>query len=251
MNPLFNNNSENSTNYVIPDMSLRYKLRVLMTQYSGEEIHATLQQMFQDDYSFYQRLFAVDAAPSVTVVPSVVVPTVSNVPPTTARPNPNPNPNPNPIVVAPQEPDAPISNSSKIRADTRIRIVKRPTLTGEEVQAESQAVVVSVITEKKEDEEASVFSSPDREKKAQIKREQTEKEQAKYRELQAKGIDPENLLTKENLKKWIETDNLSYAQIARDHVGLSAMQVSTVAKGFGFKSMITKKRAMLVAAMKK
>jgi len=73
---------------------------------------------------------------------------------------------------------------------------------------------------------------------------------AKSKELVSKGVDPETLLTKENLKKWIDIDCLTYAQIARDHVGLSALQVSNIAKGFGFKSIIAKKRAMIIASRK-
>jgi hypothetical protein len=66
----------------------------------------------------------------------------------------------------------------------------------------------------------------------------------------SKGVDPEGLLTKENLRKWIEVEHLTYAQIARDHVGLPSVQISAVAKGFGFKSQIAKRRAMFLASKK-
>jgi hypothetical protein len=257
MNPLFyssvnaNANSENATNYIIPDMSLRYKLRVLMTQYSSQEIHATLQQIFRDDYEYYQTLFSqaqihtqaesqtqtqaqpqtqVDAQPQVQTQVQAQV---------QAQPQQESQPTP----LTPTD-ETPISNTTKLRSDTRIRVVKRPV-----ADAPTEETVAVVVQREDAVSVASAISG-DREKKAQMKKEQTEKEGEKYRELVSKGIDPESLLTKENLKKWIDTDGLTYAQIARDHVGLSALQVSNIAKGFGFKSIIAKKRAMFLAAKK-
>jgi hypothetical protein len=249
MNPLFypglnanaNANSENATSYIIPDTSLRHKLRVLMTQYSAEEIHLTLQQIFQDDYAFYQSLFVrpsvqaqVQAQGQTEVLPLPLLPMQQQTPLTQVAAVPLTNA------------EAPILNSSKIRPDTRIRIVKKPT--AEAPTSDSVTVLIQSGGVEKEDSISVV--SGDREKKAQIKRDQAEKEAAKYKELISKGIDPESLLTKENLKKWIETDGLTYAQIARDHVGLSALQVSNMAKGFGLKSVIAKKRAMIMSSRK-
>jgi len=230
LNPLFNTTTaENATNYIIPDTSLRFKLRVLMTQYSSQEIQTTLRQIFEDDYSYYQTLFAVPV-PVVEAAPA----------PAASAPAPESATEAHESASAPNVSEEPISNSSRIRSDTKIRVIKRPVAVEEPV----------AVTEAK-DEEASVsVISGDKEKKAQMKREQTEKEMAKYKELVSKGVDPETLLTKENLKKWIDVDCLTYAQIARDHVGLSALQVSNIAKGFGFKSIIAKKRAMIIASRK-
>ena len=231
LNPLYSTTAENATNYIIPDTSLRFKLRVLMTQYSSQEIQTTLRQIFQDDYAYYQTLFA----PLPVAEEAVAAPAPEDVPTASASAT-----APAPNVSEAEAEQEPISNTSRIRSDTKIRVIKRPVAVEE----------VVVVTEAK-DEEASVsVISGDKEKKAQMKREQTEKEMAKYKELVSKGIDPETLLTKENLKKWIDVDCLTYAQIARDHVGLSALQVSNIAKGFGFKSIIAKKRAMIIASRK-
>jgi hypothetical protein len=240
MNPLFypsananaNANTENATNYIIPDMSLRYKLRVLMTQYSSQEIHETLQQIFRDDYEYYQTLFSQVQAETQTQTQSQTQ--------TQTQPQAQPEQESQPTPTV----ETPISNTTKLRSDTRIRVVKRPV-----ADAPTEETVAVVVQREDAVSVASVISG-DREKKAQMKKEQTEKEGEKYRELVSKGIDPESLLTKENLKKWIDTDGLTYAQIARDHVGLSALQVSNIAKGFGFKSIIAKKRAMFLAAKK-
>jgi hypothetical protein len=112
----------------------------------------------------------------------------------------------------------------------KIRVVKKDTATPIPTP---KPITLEVTTEK--------------EKRALIKKEQADKVKEKYAELVAKGIEPASLLTKESLKKWVEDDVLTYAQIARDHVGLPADQIASLAKGYGFQSPIVKKRAMLFA----
>jgi hypothetical protein len=129
-----------------------------------------------------------------------------------------------------------ISTTTKLRPNATIRVVKKPVIEEPVVKDEDVSVVSVNVNEK--------------ERRAQIKREQSENESKKYSELVSKGIDPEGLLTKDNLKRWIEVENLTYAQIARDHVGLPSVQISAVAKGFGFRSQIAKRRAMILASKK-
>jgi hypothetical protein len=117
----------------------------------------------------------------------------------------------------------------KSRPDMKIRIVKKAAAP----EPTPEPVTVEV--------------SSDKEKKALIKKEQAEKVKEKNTELLAQGIDPSNLMTKANLKQWIEVEGLTYAQIARDHVGLPADQIASISKGYGFQSPIVKKRAMIFA----
>jgi len=180
--------------------NLRYNLRFLLLSHSAEEIHTTLRSIFQEDYNFYKTLFAPAPAPASVSVPA-------------------------PIPLAQFQVEEPITSVTKLKSDTKIRIVKKAV-----------------------PEPEAVPEVNDRERKAQIKKEQAEKVAEKHAEIVSKGIDPENLLTKANLKKWIETDNLTYTQIARDHVGLSAENIASVAKSFGFQSPIAKKRAMIIAS---
>jgi hypothetical protein len=63
--------------------------------------------------------------------------------------------------------------------------------------------------------------------------------EAKHQELLAEGIDPESLLTKENLEKWLKSGK-SYQKIARDYVGLHESIVSAKAKEFSLKSVASK-----------
>ena len=63
--------------------------------------------------------------------------------------------------------------------------------------------------------------------------------EAKRLELEADGIDPESLLTKENLEKWLNAGK-SYQRIAKEHVGLHEMIVSQKAREYGMASHASK-----------
>ena len=54
-----------------------------------------------------------------------------------------------------------------------------------------------------------------------------------------KGINPEGLLTKDNLEKWL-SEGLSYMRIAREKVGLPDKIIGDAAKKFKLKSDVTK-----------
>jgi hypothetical protein len=84
----------------------------------------------------------------------------------------------------------------------------------------------------------------------EMKQWQKEQEQQKQQELQAAGIVPESLLTRENLEKWIQGENRTYAYIARTYVGCPEAQVATVAKSFQIDSTISKKRAEIIRGKK-
>jgi len=138
---------------------------------------------------------------------------------------------PQPPAAQAQEPPAESTlRPPKSRPDMKIRVVKKDTATP---KPKAEPIAVEVTTEK--------------EKRALLKKEQAEKVKEKYAELVNKGIEPASLLTKDSLKKWVEEEGLTYAQIARDHVGLPADQIASLAKGYGFQSPIVKKRAMLFA----
>jgi hypothetical protein len=62
--------------------------------------------------------------------------------------------------------------------------------------------------------------------------------QKRHQELMEKGIDPQTLLNKENLEKWLKM-GLSYQKIARDHVGVHENVISSVARAMGLKSVMS------------
>lgn len=83
------------------------------------------------------------------------------------------------------------------------------------------------------------------------KQQQQQAEKKKRAELDAQGISAESLLTEDNMRRWVETEGRTYSYIARNYVGCPDTVVSAVAKKFGLKSKISKRRIMTIAASKK
>jgi hypothetical protein len=84
-----------------------------------------------------------------------------------------------------------------------------------------------------------------------IKKWQKEQEDKKKRELDALGINPASLLTKENLQKWIVEEKKTFAAVARDYVGLPDSMISSAAKSYGIQSETSKRRAIIAASKRK
>ena len=77
---------------------------------------------------------------------------------------------------------------------------------------------------------------------------QKEQEEKKFKENEAKGIKSKDLLTKENLKKWIEEEGRTYSYISREYVGCKDSEVSAAAKLLGIEN--TRKNLMIHNAKK-
>lgn len=63
---------------------------------------------------------------------------------------------------------------------------------------------------------------------------------------QAAGLQLSQILTKENLKQWIEVEGHTYAWVAREKAGCPDTQVAATAQMMGVKSTFSKKRAMMI-----
>ena len=66
-------------------------------------------------------------------------------------------------------------------------------------------------------------------------------EEQQRKRLEEQGVNPQSLLTKENLTQWIEEERKGYSVIAREYVGLSEAHIAAAAKEFGIKSSIGRK----------
>ena len=72
-------------------------------------------------------------------------------------------------------------------------------------------------------------------------------EDAKKNENQAAGYQVTDILTKENLEKWIEQECRTYAWVAREKAGCPETQVAATAQMMGIKSKISKKRGIIMS----
>ena len=84
----------------------------------------------------------------------------------------------------------------------------------------------------------------------QMKQWQKDQEQKKLNELTAQGIDPQTLLTVENLRKWITNEGKTFAYVAREYLGIPEGKVAEFGKKNTIQSQISRKRAVLAATQR-
>jgi hypothetical protein len=196
-------------------MSLKDYLKELIGWYSLEEVHTCLEEICKEEFDFLKRLY------------SVKVPKTSEVQAQQQSQQ-------------PQVQQVQVQQSQKhtpLRADTKVVVVKQPEAQQEQSEPQQQQ------PEQQQVHNVSGLSDP-----KDIKKWQKEQEEKKKRELDAQGINPASLLTKENLERWILQEKKTYAAVARDYVGLPESMISSSAKSFNIQSETTRKRAALFAA---
>jgi len=241
-----------------PSDTLKGNLRYLIASTSSEEVYNTLTQIFKEYYAFLQKLYgklefpkkvtATAEAPFIIPAgfPGPVVIVAPPTPVQAAAPA-------TPAVPALLEPVA--QEAPKIRADTKVRIVKKPTAptdlppavlapsvpvaTAAPAAPAAPLVTAVVHTE-------SGFRDP-----KDIKKWQKEQEDNKAAELRAKGINPVSLLTEANMRKWVVEEKKTFAAIAREYVGLSDGVIASEAKRHGLQSEVAKRRAIIGAKKSK
>ena len=230
---------------------LKHGLRSLIATYSMEAVYTSLTQVMKEDYEFLQKFYSGAASASV--------PAPAAVPAAAAAPAPAAVPAAAPTVVkkkvakksaavaaAPSAPSAPAEEEQeapRIRADTKVRVVKKPTDPQDLPSAAVSLVQPSVQPEPPTFVHAdSGLRNPQEQKKWQ-----KEQEDKKMRDLRATGVNPASLLTEANLRKWVEDEKKTFAFIAREYVGLSDGVVAAEAKKYGLQSDTSKRRAMIAA----
>jgi len=80
----------------------------------------------------------------------------------------------------------------------------------------------------------------------EVKAFQKASEDERFKLNQIAGIQLSQILTKENLKQWIEVEGRTYAWVAREKAGCPDTQVAATAQMMGVKSAISKKRGIIM-----
>jgi hypothetical protein len=216
-------------------MDLNGHLRQAIAWYGFQAVHDKFQEICKEDYEFLKKFYEVP-------VPAKVKPA--------------------PAQEAPQEKEEEIPRPEKLRADAKVRVVKKPaqediptnnanpvvialplTQTVAPPTPPATQVITSAVVQTQHTQHTSGLTDP-----KDIKKWQKEQEDNKKRELDAQGINPASLLTKENLQKWIVDEKKTFAAVARDHVGLPDSMVSSAAKSYGIQSETSKRRAIIAAS---
>ena len=207
------------------ESDLKWNLKELVSWYSLQEVHAALDELCKEEFAFLKKLYA----PTV-VVPKKVVAA-------------SPAPAPAPVAYASQDQQEEQEQEQKLRPDAKVRVVKKPT--AEATPLVAPPAPSSSAPPTPTQHESGLTDPKD------LKKWQKEQEEKKKRELDAQGINPASLLTKENLQRWIVEEKKTYAAVAREYVGLPDSMVASSAKSFGIQSDTTRKRALIAASKSK
>lgn len=229
---------------------LKQQLRLLMAEHGLPTVNTTLHEILQEDYQYLRTLFGSASTPQgapVHVGEGVRAssPLVDMEPSAAA-----------PVPALPSQAHATMSDSTakKIRVRvTKAKVEEVP------VPVEASATTAEVtqtsllnimLPQETVSSPPSTVSSP-RSQPVQrtsqdIKKFQKVAEETKRRELKEKGITLEQVLTKENLQKWIVEEKHTFAWVAREKAGCSETQVSSIAKSMGIQSSISARRGMMV-----
>jgi hypothetical protein len=253
--------------------TLKRNLRYLIADSSVEEVYNTLAQIFKDDYAFLHKFHSkVEPVKKITTVidaPSFIpagftqgVTLVSNIPHVASV-----APLFTTAAVVSQE--AVVQEAPKIRADTRVRIVKKPaspddlpkapvapapapaaTKAKTPTQPLTQTQVPSIPIVTSPAVQSIVHAQSGLRDPKDIKKWQKEEEEKKAEEHRVAGINPISLLTEANMRKWVVDEKKTFAAIAREYVGISDAVIASEAKKYGIQGDIAKRRAAILVAKK-
>ena len=181
----------------------------LVGKYGFKALHSRLNEIMRDEFEYLKSQFQT-AKPLVQQdEPAQIIPAVQQ----------------------------PIVTQKKARKQN-VKKDKPPTLVAEPVISEVPEVK-DVIVMTPVDRQG--FRDP-----KEVKAFQKAAEEAKHNENVAAGIEVSQILTKDNLKQWVEQEGHTYAWVAREKAGCPDTQVAAMAQMMGIKSKISKHRGILM-----
>ena len=199
------------------------EIRKLVSSYGYQYVNDTLQSMMKNEYIYLSKLFQTTATP-VSVVPTHTA------------------------LVA--QPTVTVKKQKKVK---KVKVVGQPKVT-------EPKVTEPKVTEAKVDEPTNTLvlneeikevvvtnTTPTYRDPKEMKEFQKTEEEKKRKENEEAGIELSQVLTKENLKQWIEIEGHTYAWVAREKAGCKESQIAATAQMMGIKSRITKKKALIMA----
>ena len=199
------------------------EIRKLVSSYGYQYVNDTLQSMMKNEYIYLSKLFQTIATPVI------VAPTITT------------------LV---SQPIAAIKKQKKVK---KVKVVDQPKVT--EPKVTEPKVTEHKVTEptntlvlNEEIKEVVVTNTtPVYRDPKEMKEFQKTEEEKKRKENEGLGIELSQILTKENLKQWIEIEGHTYAWVAREKAGCKESQIAATAQMMGIKSRITKKKALIMA----
>ena len=190
------------------------EIKYLIAKYGYADVFNTLETMMRKEYEFLKSYFVCTAKAPVAqeVVPPVVAP------------------------VAPvKEKKARKQRAKKVVAAKPALEKIEPTIIDDESILEVNEIKEVVVTD------VQGFRDP-----KEVKEFQRTAEEKKRKENEAAGIQLNAILTKENLKQWVEVEGKTYSWVAREKAGCPDTQVAATAQMMGIRSKISKRRGIMM-----
>jgi hypothetical protein len=210
--------------------SLVQDLRYLIAAHSLKGVHEALQQLMAEEYAFLSSMFQKGGPASVSVVEenAMVEPSV-----------PAPLNQKKLKVTVKKAVEAPVpAQVAALDLGNKLLGALAAASGSEPVSTEADALASAAAGDGEEGYTGPVYTAQEK------KKFQKDAEVKKHAELTAQGATLSSILTKENLKKWIEDEGHTYSWVAREKAGCPVAQVTAISKSFGIESKITKKQAM-------
>jgi len=194
------------------------EIRKLVSSYGYQYVNDTLQSMMKNEYTYLSKLFQTIAPP--LIVPPTVTTLVS-------------------------QPTAAIKKQKKVK---KVKVVNQPKVTEPKVTEPKVDEPTNTLLINEEIKEVVVTNTtPTYRDPKEMKEFQKTEEEKKRKENEGLGIELSQILTKDNLKQWIEIEGHTYAWVAREKAGCKESQIAATAQMMGIKSRITKKKALIMA----
>ena len=189
------------------------ELRTIISRYGYKQIHECLNAIMRQDFDYLQTLF-VSSTPSSTVEKPVSI------------------------------------KANKVKKEKKLPLVNE--VKSVTIQAEQASLLTDMFIPTLTSDEGTKNITVEGDNKIyrdpkEVKKWQKSQEDLKHVENETAGISFTQILTKENLKKWIEEDGKTYAWVAREKAGCPETQVAATAQMMGIKSKISKKRGMIMS----
>ena len=193
------------------DNSLDNDIHSLIGHYGFKKVHLRLLEIMKDEYIYLHSHFQVSpVAIAVASIPEVI---------------------PNTVELPVKQKKVRKVRAKKVNFITPL-IPEVPVIVEQDLNPEIKEVILVPPN----------FRDP-----KEVKEYQKKAEEAKRRENDSLGIQVHTVLTKENLKQWVEEEGRTYAWVAREKAGCADTQVAATAQMMGIKSKISKKRGMIMS----
>ena len=181
----------------------------LVAKYGFKDLHSRLTEIMREEYLYFQKVFSVEVPVEVPQMQQVLE-----------------------VVEKPKVKKLSKAKKQLEKKESVVDTLVETKIEPEEVQFKD--IIVTGVDRG--------FRDP-----KEMKEYQKNAEEARRIENNKEGLQLFQILTKDNLKKWIEDEGHTYAWVAREKAGCAETQVAATAQMMGIKSKISKRRGIIMS----